>query len=42
MQGVLIDSRIDSGRSLAPDMLAAEPARTRLRNPACPLLMPYL
>jgi len=38
----LIDTRIASGCSLTPDMLAAEPVWKRLRNAAARLLMPYL
>ena len=38
----LIDARIAQGRTLTPDMLAAEPMWKRLRNAAARLLMPYL
>jgi cardiolipin synthase len=38
----LIDARIASGRTITPDMLAAEPVWIRLRNAAARLLMPYL
>ena len=38
----LIDTRLASGKTLTPDMLAAEPLWKRLRNAAARLLMPYL